>query len=314
MGLEAATYLNQLVNSNPLAADKKNQGDDHLRLIKAVLQNTFPNADRPFRFPEALTKNANYTAADPGDENRLVLCDATAGSFTITLPAPMAIDGWTITIVKSDAGGNPVYVAPASGTVNGLAKIRINVPYIEHRFIWTGSTYIRMNPPGYRAGLIEPYAQNTVPVGHAQATGQSLLRADHPELFAEWGTTYGAVDGTHFNAPDLQDRFIIGVGFTNALGVAGGEATHVLTQAEMPSHSHGTTEIAHNHDILEPLSKTVQFSGFSGAGGQAWFGNPGSGTTTGSRSTNLTINNTGGGAAHENRPPYRALWLGFRLC
>lgn len=43
MGLEAATYINQLVASNPVgAADPKAQGDDHLRLIKSTLQASFP--------------------------------------------------------------------------------------------------------------------------------------------------------------------------------------------------------------------------------------------------------------------------------
>ncbi len=43
MGLESATYINDLVTSNPLGNDGKSQGDDHIRLIKQVLQNTFPN-------------------------------------------------------------------------------------------------------------------------------------------------------------------------------------------------------------------------------------------------------------------------------
>lgn len=44
MGLEAATFISQLVPSNPVGAtDPKSQGDDHIRLIKSVLQATFPN-------------------------------------------------------------------------------------------------------------------------------------------------------------------------------------------------------------------------------------------------------------------------------
>lgn len=43
MALESATYINQLVSSNPTLADPKGQGDDHLRMIKLVLKNTFPN-------------------------------------------------------------------------------------------------------------------------------------------------------------------------------------------------------------------------------------------------------------------------------
>lgn len=43
MALESATYLNQLVATNPTGTDQKAQGDDHIRLLKAVLQATFPN-------------------------------------------------------------------------------------------------------------------------------------------------------------------------------------------------------------------------------------------------------------------------------
>lgn len=48
MGLEASDtltsiYIDDLNPSYPLGADQKAQGDDHLRLIKRVLKNTFPN-------------------------------------------------------------------------------------------------------------------------------------------------------------------------------------------------------------------------------------------------------------------------------
>jgi len=41
MSLESATYIGQLVETNPTGTDPKSQGDDHLRLIKSVLQNQF---------------------------------------------------------------------------------------------------------------------------------------------------------------------------------------------------------------------------------------------------------------------------------
>lgn len=41
MSLETATYINSLVSTNPASNDPKSQGDDHLRLIKSVLQNSF---------------------------------------------------------------------------------------------------------------------------------------------------------------------------------------------------------------------------------------------------------------------------------
>ena len=41
MGLETASYISELVNTNPTATDPVSQGDNHLRLIKAVLQTQF---------------------------------------------------------------------------------------------------------------------------------------------------------------------------------------------------------------------------------------------------------------------------------
>jgi hypothetical protein len=42
LSVETATYISDLVPANPLTTDACNQGDDHLRLIKQVLQNTLP--------------------------------------------------------------------------------------------------------------------------------------------------------------------------------------------------------------------------------------------------------------------------------
>jgi len=36
MSLESGTYISQLNSSNPTASDDVSEGDDHLKLIKAV--------------------------------------------------------------------------------------------------------------------------------------------------------------------------------------------------------------------------------------------------------------------------------------
>ena len=46
MGLETATYIHELDSANPVGgADPKSQGDDHIRLVKDTLQNTFPSIE-----------------------------------------------------------------------------------------------------------------------------------------------------------------------------------------------------------------------------------------------------------------------------
>ncbi len=95
------------------------------------------------------------------------------------------------------------------------------------------------------AGTTSPDTDKWLP-----CDGSSLLRADYPDLFTVIGTTYGSVDGTHFNIPDLQGRSASGAGTGAGLsavsvGDSYGEENHVLVTAELASHSH--TDTGHTH-------------------------------------------------------------------
>lgn len=57
MALENATYISSLNSSNPLSTDTVSQADDHLRLIKQVLLNTFPNLSAPVTATAASLNN-----------------------------------------------------------------------------------------------------------------------------------------------------------------------------------------------------------------------------------------------------------------
>lgn len=58
MALEQAQYVASLNASNPLSTDTVSQADDHLRLIKSVLKNTFPNLNAPVTATPAQLNNA----------------------------------------------------------------------------------------------------------------------------------------------------------------------------------------------------------------------------------------------------------------
>jgi len=57
------------------------------------------------------------------------------------------------------------------------------------------------------AGFIKPFGGATPPAGFLECNGASLLRTSYADLFAAIGFAWGAVDGTHFNIPDLRGRF-----------------------------------------------------------------------------------------------------------
>jgi hypothetical protein len=69
MALESATYINNLVDTNPSGADSISQGDDHIRLIKKVLKNTFPSVASATAPVLAVTHKAeSNTFRPPSDD------------------------------------------------------------------------------------------------------------------------------------------------------------------------------------------------------------------------------------------------------
>ena len=57
MTVESASYISQLSTSNPAAGDNISEGDDHIRLIKTVLQTQFPNLSTAAVNPTAAQMN-----------------------------------------------------------------------------------------------------------------------------------------------------------------------------------------------------------------------------------------------------------------
>lgn len=90
MPLESATFISQLDPSNPTSSDPKSQGDNHLRMIKKVLQDQFPNLG-----PTAV----NLTAAE---FNNITNIDASYKGPWATLTGPLAIPA-TVTHGPDDA-------------------------------------------------------------------------------------------------------------------------------------------------------------------------------------------------------------------
>jgi len=101
----------------------------------------------------------------------------------------------------------------------------------------------------------------TAPSGYLLEDGSAVSRATYPELFAIMGTTHGAGDGsTTFNLPDSRGRVSVNISADsefNTIGEKYGEKSHILTIAEMASHTHiqnahNHTQNAHTHSVSDP--------------------------------------------------------------
>jgi len=130
--------------------------------------------------------------------------------------------------------------------------------------------------------------------------GSSYLREDYPLLYEALDPVY-IVDADNFRVPDMRDRFPLGAGVDYGLDDSGGAASHTLTEAEMPSHTH--TNFPHSHSEVTASPTVGEIS--PGVPFPAAIPSVG---VTGAAS--VTIDPTGGGEAHNNMPPFLAVrWL-----
>ena len=268
-----------------------------------------------------VTANVTYSAVwtantyqiewvDPSGTNATVTNSATYGSTTPTPPAwtrPGYEFGSWIPSVSPTVTKNQQYMAQWATAGSGKLPVTL-----DRMRVWADTN-------GYPAGSSITNADKTV-LTYAQlaemagGTGGAMA-ADGSEYvtleqFREWANSGGGGGGSPLDAypvgsiylstsstspatlfggtwQRIQDRFLLCAGSTYAAGKTGGEATHTLTVAEMPSHSHSFTMYSDNY-------------------GESYYNRiPGNGSA-GARSVTTTSN--GGGAAHNNMPPYLSVY------
>lgn len=110
-------------------------------------------------------------------------------------------------------------------------------------------------------GMVIPYATTNPPSGTLACDGSTYLRVDYPSLYGLLDAAF-IVDGDHFVVPDLRGRAVIGAGQGSGLtnrpvGDTGGEETHVLTVAELASHTHTNSPHTHTESAAAPNLTTI---------------------------------------------------------
>jgi len=207
-----------------------------------------------------------------------------------------------------------------------------------------GSAFQAVQPSVIPVGVIEMFAGSTAPNGWLVCDGSTVSRKTYSDLFKVIGVTYGAGNSNDtFTLPDMRGRFAMGAGTGTGLNSSGsgaisgssqtartvgqwlGEETHLLTTAELASHSHAntvsggstgsmSTNASHTHTgFSSPLLKYVGSGGNRTdlTAGSAWIGTDSSPTTVNSQNTDHTHTftpsisnaNAGSDSRHATIPP-----------
>lgn len=67
MSVESASWVTQLNSANPVVGDPVGEGDDHLRMIKTVLKNSFPSTSTTAIVPNMSGQSGKYLTTDGTD-------------------------------------------------------------------------------------------------------------------------------------------------------------------------------------------------------------------------------------------------------
>lgn len=316
MALETGTYIDSLVTTNPVgASDPKSQGDDHIRLLKTTIKNTFPNITGAMNATQAelnvLAGAATFMKNFLADGTRsaahaelFAKGSDVAAAGTIVVP----VDGFL-----SDVTGNSVtvtaFTVPAGRVFALQFDGRITLTHNATTLILPGSTNLKTEPgdvlfgfahaadqvtviqyltrrrAGILPGEIRLYGAAAAPFGWLLCDGtayNAATDASYQALYDVIGNTFGGTDNTDFQVPDLRGRSPIGVGTGDAT-----EAT-AWTLGEKPTSGVGGEE-KHAQTVAEMAqhgnhsSSTVTVAGAAGSAlvglgsGQNWSANKGSG-------------------------------------
>jgi hypothetical protein len=171
MALESGTYVKDLVSTNPQGTDAISQGDDHVRLIKSVLQNSFPSNSNAPIVPDIsgnankfMTVNSGATATEWANIGTSDLGSGTASATKYlrgdlswqTLPSySIAFSSYAIVADRKSSGTDG-----GTFTAGGWRQRDLNtevadpdniVTISSNQFILVAGTYlIKWRAPAYR--------------------------------------------------------------------------------------------------------------------------------------------------------------------
>jgi microcystin-dependent protein len=156
-------------------------------------------------------------------------------------------------------------------------------------------------------GEVRVFGFNFPPRGWAVCNGAVLPLAQNTALFSLLGVFYGGNGLSTFGLPDLRGRAALGTGqgpglSDRQLGQLTGAATHTLTAAEVPAHSHTLNATASATSSVPGPTLSLANTG----NGAPAYRIPGTVVPMSAAS----LASAGGSQPHENRQPY----LGLMFC
>lgn len=301
MAVEQAVAPGELDESLPAGSDFQDEGDNHIRLIKAVLKTTFGQITGVATQAEA----ESQTSLSP---SKVLTVERGYQQTTARIVSQSVVEQGAdnTKLVTSLRMAQYLNYRKASETVQGTIELATDAETLAGTDASRGIT------------------PKTLFTAVGNMVGQSADSMIPPGIICMWSGSAASIpegwalcNGSN-GTPNLQNRFIVGAGDTYTVGATGGANTVTLTTAQLPAHAHSgatNTTGAHTHPISGYIgSNDASTPNMAGAReGVSYRATNLTATTAGNHAHSFTTNTAGSGAAHENRPPFYALCFIMRL-
>ena len=217
MPLETASYIPDLVATNPIHTDGIDQADSHIRLLKAVLQAQFPSiGDNPVN-ATAIGLSAAGTAG------------AVAGVFEV---AGNGSSSGAELILDPVTGSGDVMIQN-TGTNGGPGALTISIN--DHTDA-NPITAVTLTQAGAFSAAASVNAPSIMEAGNPLIPSGMIMLwyGSIASIPAGWTLCNGS-NGT----PDLNGIFVAGAGTGLAVAQTGGAASQTVTTSSAGTHNHG---------------------------------------------------------------------------
>ena len=274
--------------------------------ITGKLNYAFENDDITFN-SITVNKNAIFTGDINLDE---ITCRNANVTGVATVTSALYVQGklhdgdgdfGTAGQLLSSDGTDTVWIDASTTSVANANNVGTNVNATNaEQFVTFVENSSGNNPIRVDAGIKYNPNTNRLTAGSFAGDGSALtgIVAIPSGGIILWSGAFDAIptgfvlcDGNN-GTPNLSGKFVVGYSASNGdydVNDTGGAETVTLSVAQMPNHKHTTSFDGHKYF---PGDGSTSIS-YGGAGGYP--------------ATTFSMDNTGGGGAHENRPPYYAL-------
>lgn len=214
--------------------------------------------------------------------------------------AVSSVNGQTgaVVLTASDVGALPdTYVAPVDSVNGQTGTVVLSIPSDTSDLTNTAG-FVNAAGAAAAAPVQSVNGQTGSVVLTAMDVGALPSTTPIPSVLDAYpiGSIYMSVNNTNPGSlfggtwQQLEDRFLLGAGTVYTAGDTGGEATHTLTVAEMPAHTHKSQGFWQTPDSggHNAIARTM--------------------ISTDPTDTN-SLQDTGGNQPHNNMPPYLVVYM-----